>query len=188
MDDIHIQKASDLATQLLNSKDSRVAAAAKRIFSQAIIAETCQEPDNSSSAVHADTPTPHGGIAGAGTGTGSTGAFVSSIHHEIPSDIREAASAVAMLDSKRRATPSPNPLPLTMDARQNDKSPVKGVTPSMVSTAAGPGTRINSTPPCNGLHPQGSPPPVTPTLNSLNALAPVERKKATSQAERLHRR
>ncbi len=187
MDDIHIQKASDLATQLLNSKDSRVAAAAKRIFSQAIIAETCQESENSLSATNAETPFPHGGINGAGKGTGGTDACVSSSHNEIPTDIREAASAVAMLDSKRRATPSPNPLPLTMEARQNDKSPVKCVSSSVVSST-GPGTRITSTPPCNGLHPKGSPPPVTPTLNSLNALAPVERKKATSQAERLHRR
>lgn len=176
MDDIHIKEASDLATQLLNSKDSKVAAAAKRIFSNAIIAENSASPDAVSTAQAGQSPFPYSG------GTGTT----SCPHDEIPSDIREAASAVAMLDSKRRATPSPNPsLTQALEPGANDKSQVNGSTSTATCVGNnGIGTTDKNTATC--LH-QGSPPLVTPKSNTLNAIVPVERKKPTSQAERLHR-
>jgi hypothetical protein len=83
-----IKYSSDVASQLLNSSDSRVAAAARRVFSNAIIIE-CQEPNE-------EYPKPNISHYESKYDDRAQKCTDSNVDR-IPFDIKEAASAVAML-------------------------------------------------------------------------------------------
>lgn len=164
-------KASDLATKLLNSKDSRVAAAAKRIFSKTPIDDTEKTESESSWFTTGGTSSPNLSLPmTTHPSFSSTSSLSLNTHAIITSDIREAASAVAMLDSKRSGTPSPN----TFVSKSSSHSDRKE-------------TKANVQTPEQQSEPQQQP-QLSKSIGKINNVMLVERKKQTSEEERLHRR
>mmetsp|Transcript_22567 Transcript_22567/g.33426 ORF Transcript_22567/g.33426 Transcript_22567/m.33426 type:complete len:190 (+) Transcript_22567:587-1156(+) len=172
----NIQTASDLAMQLLNSSDSRVAAAAKRIFSNALLEE--QVYANVAKKTHLEIEET------AEKNTHYESSSASSSLADIPSDVKEAASAIGMLvDANRMATPGPSNTSLSASIT------------CIVGTNA---TTIRSTAPtamCQSslaLNPQAFEPQMDTAeellLNPQASLTSSIRKKPSNQAERLHRR
>eukprot|EP00554_Chaetoceros_debilis_P015970 CAMPEP_0194125652 /NCGR_PEP_ID=MMETSP0150-20130528/59577_1 /TAXON_ID=122233 /ORGANISM="Chaetoceros debilis, Strain MM31A-1" /LENGTH=487 /DNA_ID=CAMNT_0038819469 /DNA_START=870 /DNA_END=2330 /DNA_ORIENTATION=+ len=171
----NIQTASDLAMQLLNSSDSRVAAAAKRIFSNALLEE--QVYANVAKKTHLEIEET------AEKNTHYESSSASSSLADIPSDVKEAASAIGMLvDANRMATPGPSNTSLSASIT------------CIVGTNA---TTIRSTAPtamCQSslaLNPQAFEPQMDTAeellLNPQVSLTSSIRKKPSNQAERLHR-
>lgn len=164
MDDI--QTASDIATQLLNSSDSRVAAAAKRIFSNAIIEEKAYVAKT------------HLEMEKTEKSTNYESSSASSLV-DIPSDVKEAASAIGMLvEANRMAAPSPCNMNLSARIVGTNAANTKSTAPTAIC--------LSSPAP----NPQASEPQMDVAEELLN---PQEssisiRKKPSSQAERLHRR
>eukprot|EP01083_Nonionella_stella_P016173 45233_1 len=174
-----IQTASDIATQLLNSSDSRVAAAAKRIFSNALIEE--QAYVNVAKTTHLEMEE----TGEKNTHYESSSASASSSLADIPLDVKEAASAIGMLvDANRMATPSPSNT--SFSASMN--TCIVGTNATTIKSTA-PTAICQSSP---ALNPQASEPQMDTgeelLLNPQSSLASSIRKKPSNQAERLHRR
>ena len=157
-----VQNSKDVASMLLNSADSRVAAAARRVFSNAIAVQ------NNPQEVESGLPPP---IMDASITRNKNS------EHIFSADIRDAASAMAMLapdvaseavdEDVERATPRPTEVEILPKS----------------SSERGDNYRLQS------ISPSPNPEPDTASLLlAPDNTAVLERKKVTSPIERLQRR
>ena len=106
---------SELATQLLNSPDEKVAAAAKRIFFEA---EPIVEQRDQHDTVTATTNTNK-------INTTSTSLLIHKFGTSIPADIEEAAKAVVMMAPKNKHAAAPVETPLLTVATEEKQTSIQ---------------------------------------------------------------
>ena len=153
-----IQNSKDVASMLLNSSDSRVAAAARRVFSNALLVQ-----NNPQEVHYSDTTKPSPPMVG----------------KECIFNVQEAASAVAMLAPKNIVT--------TRNAITDGIVEATIPTDALSKTPSAERTTscLKSVSPSPNPEPDAKTPARTFVSNTAGVL---ERKKITSPVERLERR
>jgi hypothetical protein len=193
-----IKYSSDVASQLLNSSDSRVAAAARRVFSNAIIIDECCSKPKDDEHVNPNIPyydniqNNDANINISAKHNGNIAKQCTDLTEDsIPFDIKEAASAVAMLAPGKCAFVT-KPKIMTAIVRNTNTfsildNVVKGHFP-ILSSSPSPST-VNSSENVKAVTPYST--QESSSIHSKNSRSesPLsERKRTMSPDERLKRR
>ena len=153
---------TNVASMLLNSADSKVAAAARRVFSNVIAAETNPQEQIAC-------PNPPIVVQNNHEGNNAT--------NNLQTDIKEAASAMAMLAPKNAVTEAKDTSKDLLSIIGNTKT----LQPSTVSASTDFSVELVKIP----VNPQSS---IAADSAVSNIMLPLDRKKVTSPSERLQRR
>ena len=169
--------SSDVARQLLNSSDSRIAAAARRVFCNAAFVQ-CSAPQSQEHPSDGDGK-PSASIEINNEETNNTTV-------DVPPDIREATSAVAML--------SPKKIPCM---KEISAIPPPVIRSSNTTTIVGPVSTMQCAVDLSGKSASSSPNPQVVTSGDVatsaddvvcDTIAPSDRKRLADPTERLERR